>query len=516
MRPSISTLLIGLAATECSAQLTSFPNPSTGRGVTAACAALERAIPGKVVFAKDNSTSYHEVQDDYWHAGLSEWAPPCIVLPTAAEEVAAAVKVLNQHPTVKFAVKSGGHDANPGHSSIKDGVLIALEQLTGTELDKENGVAHIKPGGNWSGVIKALDAEGYAVLSGRLGIVGIGGFITGGGMSFLSAQHGLTADTAVNFETVRADGSIQNINATSDPEVFRAMKGSTNQFGIVTKFTLKAYPIGQVWGGSRIYLPDVQREVLKATHDFISNPSDPKAAIIVNHNMVMGGVTIVQVFFFYDGTTPPSAAFNGLLEIPSVQDQTAVRSYAELLDFNSEGAAGFKHRSSWRSITLPLLPGDGGIDFMQNLVNNWQNISLPYFSQHAEAVQTIAIQPLPSLFGKHSQAAGGNAMGLTGSDGPRYIIELSSIWGSPQNGTDDQTIYGLATQVTKYAERSLATALRQPVNRGAERYNPFFLNDANFNQDVLKSYKDYNSFRWLQRRNDPAGLFLRRVGGFKY
>lgn len=70
-----------------------------------------------------------------------------------------------------------------------------------------------------------------AVVGGRLGIIGVGGYLTGGGLSFLSAQYGLGADTVQEFETVKADGSITKINK-DQPDLFRAMKGSCNQYGM--------------------------------------------------------------------------------------------------------------------------------------------------------------------------------------------------------------------------------------------------------------------------------------------
>lgn len=41
----------------------------------------------------------------------------------------------------------------------------------------------------------------------------------------------MACDRVVNFEVVLADSSIVNINATSDPEMFLALKGGGNQFG---------------------------------------------------------------------------------------------------------------------------------------------------------------------------------------------------------------------------------------------------------------------------------------------
>lgn len=209
-----------------------------------ACAGIQSSLGGKVYYS--GSSGYSSEQSNYWNSGLRQLNPACIVRPTSAAEVQEVVYVLKNYPNANYAVKSGGHDPNPGHSAIDGGVLISLFDMAGASYDSKSGLAYVKPGGRWSDVIADLAPSGVAVTGGRLGIVGVGGYITGGGLSFLSAQVGLAADTVQNFEVVFANGTIGDVNAKSDKNLFRAMKGSTNQFGIVTQFTMKPHTIGQV------------------------------------------------------------------------------------------------------------------------------------------------------------------------------------------------------------------------------------------------------------------------------
>jgi FAD/FMN-containing dehydrogenase len=162
---------------------------------TSACKALQDALPN-VVFYETGATAknYKLEQANYWSVAIQEEKPTCIVQPTDAEMVSKAVKILNQHKDVKFAVKSGGHDPNPGHSAAKDGIVIALSHLNGTTYDKVKKVAYMKPGGTWATAIAALGKDNVTVVGGRLGVVGIGGYLAQGGVSFLSAQYGLAAD----------------------------------------------------------------------------------------------------------------------------------------------------------------------------------------------------------------------------------------------------------------------------------------------------------------------------------
>jgi hypothetical protein len=53
----------------------------------------------------------------------------------------------------------------------------------------------------------------------------VGGLTLGGGLSFLSANYGLVCDTVVNYEIVLANASIANVNASSNSDLFWALKG---------------------------------------------------------------------------------------------------------------------------------------------------------------------------------------------------------------------------------------------------------------------------------------------------
>lgn len=106
-------------------------------------------------------------------------------------------------------------------------------------------------------------------------------------------------------------------------------------------------------------------------------------------------------------------------------------------------------------------------------------------------------------------------MGLTANDKPRYVLELAGLWGTPNDSSQDATVYGNARKTTDAVIRMNAEMVKAQ-NGTVEQYNPFFLNDAAYDQDVMGSYKEYPLFKALQRGLDPLGTFSKRVGGFKY
>lgn len=123
-----------------------------------ACADIKTAIPGNL-FVKSDAV-YTKENKDWWNSGITDMAPACIAMPSSPEDVSKIVKLLNKHSSVPFAIKSGGNDPNLGQSSVKEGVLIALRNIAGVELDKVKNVAYVKPGGLWKDIIKPLDDQG--------------------------------------------------------------------------------------------------------------------------------------------------------------------------------------------------------------------------------------------------------------------------------------------------------------------------------------------------------------------
>jgi FAD/FMN-containing dehydrogenase len=149
------------------ASLLSTGLASTLVNVQQACTDIKNLTPTKLFYPNDKA--YGLENTDYYNIGLAELKPACIFQPTTAEEVSSAIKILNKYNDVPFAVKSGGHDPNPGHSSIKDGILIALSKMTFVSYDKKSNTAQFGPGGHWNTLIKPLDKQGVTVVGGRLG-----------------------------------------------------------------------------------------------------------------------------------------------------------------------------------------------------------------------------------------------------------------------------------------------------------------------------------------------------------
>ncbi len=82
-------------------------------------------------------------------------------------------------------MKSGGHAAFAGGSSIQGGILINLANLNEVTLSQDRETTRIGPGNVWSDVYEVLDLLGVSVVGGREAGVGVGGLTLGGEFSKL-------------------------------------------------------------------------------------------------------------------------------------------------------------------------------------------------------------------------------------------------------------------------------------------------------------------------------------------
>jgi FAD/FMN-containing dehydrogenase len=77
-------------------------------------------------------------------------------------------------------VKSGGHNPNNNFASVQNGVLISTIGLNQVAFDQPANTVNVGPGNKWEDVMDVLDGTGVTVVGGRIGNVGVGGYMLGG------------------------------------------------------------------------------------------------------------------------------------------------------------------------------------------------------------------------------------------------------------------------------------------------------------------------------------------------
>lgn len=241
-----------------------------------------------------------------------------------------------------------------GAASIENGVLIVMTQLNSMQLSRDGAVASIGPGLTWGEVYTWIGTHKRVVLGGRYSTVGVPGVLLGGGISYYSGIHGWAANHVVNYELVTADSCIVNVNASSQSDLFWALKGGSSNYGIVTRFDLETFPEPMIYGGSIVYNTSAVPLFLDALIRYLTpggGVEDGDSALVPAlfvsppENLVEGYVEI-----FHNSPDPAPASLVNFSSIPTVANSAHVRTYSDLLTETS--AAG---NTSFRQWTPPSL-----------------------------------------------------------------------------------------------------------------------------------------------------------------
>jgi len=307
--------------------------PGSAKSLNDTCSQIRRAMStsSQVFFPSD--VTGHYTSDNAHTVSSSSQPSACSVEPGTAEDVGIVLRILGNNKT-PFAVKGGGHAMNPGFSSTP-GVQIAMARFNQVKYSPDKQTVEVGAGLVWDDVYAALDPVGASVVGGRVSGIGVAGFTLGGGYSWLSNQYGLALDNVVSFELVLPEGSVRTITE-SDTDLFFALKGGFNNFGIVTNFTLNTHAQGQVWGGYLVFPGDIADQVNAATLKFVTEVTDPKAAILSTFVYDQGsGTPMSFVEVFYDGPTPPADVFDDYLAMPALLTNVSTRSLVSLIEASS-------------------------------------------------------------------------------------------------------------------------------------------------------------------------------------
>jgi hypothetical protein len=96
-----------------------------------------------------------------------------------------------------------------------------------------------------------------------------------GGISFFSPRDGFACDSITNMQVVLSSGLIVNANALENPQLFKALKGGQNNFGIITRFDLVTVTPARFWGGAVVTPEEADPAQLEAFTKFKQAPHDP-------------------------------------------------------------------------------------------------------------------------------------------------------------------------------------------------------------------------------------------------
>ncbi|MEV3870960.1 FAD-binding oxidoreductase [Streptomyces sp. NPDC049906] len=175
--------------------------------------------------------------------------PDAIVGAARAEDVREAVALAARHG-LPVAVQCTGHGFA---AASRGGLLVTTGRMREVEVDPERRTAWVAAGARFEDVIPVAAAHGLAPLNGSAPHVGVVSYVLGGGVGLLVRTHGYAADRVRTLELVTADGRARTVTPESDPDLFWAVVGGRDNFGIVTRLEMDLIPLSRVYGGGFFY-----------------------------------------------------------------------------------------------------------------------------------------------------------------------------------------------------------------------------------------------------------------------
>ena len=208
-----------------------------------------------------------------WNATVDH-RPALIARCMSDADVQAAVRFAGEQ-RMRLSVRGGGHHI-AGNAVVEGGLTIDLSGWRSVAVDAARRTARVAPGALLADFDREAQAHGLATPLGINSTTGVAGLTLGGGFGWLTRSFGLTVDNLLGVSLVAADGTLHQVSATSEPELFWALRGGGGNFGVVTSFEFRLHPVGpEVWSGLVVYAGAQARQVLRAWRDF--NAGAPEA-----------------------------------------------------------------------------------------------------------------------------------------------------------------------------------------------------------------------------------------------
>ena len=436
----------------------------------------------------------------------------------------------------QFAVKSGGHASFAGASNIDGAVTIDLRNLNELVVSECKTEVSVGAGMVWSSVYLELDARNLSVVGGRSGAIGVGGLTLGGGISFFSGRYGWACDNVNNYEVILfkstfvfssltpiiqvvfADGSIHDVNEKSFPDLYFALRGGGNNFGIVTRFDLASFEQGKMLGGQTLYTADNMPALNTALYNFnINHYKDPYGAVIVAYVYVPAeGIFLASVDLEYGKPEPNPAILANFTAIPSIETTARITNLTDLtIELNSTQPSGSRE-TFWAFMV------HNDVQILTDIQALFAS-QIPAISNASGLLPALVMQPISTAITSHFTSNGGNALGITAADGallrmcllllfPQQsnivcfiVINISIAW---TDIADDDRIMEFAANFI-----SSGVALAKSRNL-AHRY--IYQNYAAAPQDVFTGYGPINKARLqaIHQKYDPTNVFTKLQPGY--
>ncbi|KAF9942321.1 hypothetical protein BGZ67_002043 [Mortierella alpina] len=415
------------------------------------------------------------------------------------------VKVAKKYG-LRVSARSGGYQS--GYSSNmaaldkkhEDFVLLDLSKLNKVTINPKARTATAEPGTTGSELYSEAIKYGLHFAGPHSTRVTLGGFLLQGGMGVGSRLHGAGVDNVIGFDLITAEGKTVYADAKHNKDLFFAVRGGGQFFGVVTKFHLRLVPIVKKpsltpkYTEASVKIEQVfaifERPEASQLLDFYSK-FDPKAPKALENKIifVVDEKTNAKQYLFASFASVP---FNSSTAVYKAQDQLTQWTKTVPTSFSSSEA------STYGGV---IRGGDGG----------WAHDDLSYYAEDAwlsvpldPRVQQILIKQwdkVPSALSSMALNTGTwdaptrSALGYDRS----YSLAVYSTW--KRNGDAAWDAKNKA-----WLDETMKKIKPYTLGYYANELRPKKLQDRDYWRKCYEK-KTYNTLRVTKKRWDPKNTF---------
>lgn len=248
---------------------------SRSTSLAAALRTLGTELAGRLILPGDDA--YDDARR-VWN-GMIDRRPAAIVRAESVSDIGPTIRFARDQG-LRLAIRGGGHNV-AGNGTVDDGIVLDLASLNAVEVDPAAGRVRVGPGATLADVDRATEPHHLAVPIGVVSGTGMAGLTLGGGIGWLTRPYGLTVDNLLDVEVVTAAGELVRASSTENAELFWGVRGGGGNFGVVSRFTFRAHPLGpDIVTGTFIYDADRWADALRAYAAWSSALPDDATSII--------------------------------------------------------------------------------------------------------------------------------------------------------------------------------------------------------------------------------------------
>jgi hypothetical protein len=198
---------------------------------------------------------------------------------------------------------------------------------------------------------------------------------------------------------VLADGTITKVSKKNKPDLFKALKGGINNFGVVTKFLIKAFPQGEAFGGLSVHPMTRTMDVAENFVNMISRPDSAEGGFVTYTWAPSQPATVAYITANIDGDEE-SPSF---IDIPQMDPYLDTRPKQSLADLTKVIASRHGSYNIWYTLTF-----DSSMDMATKVIETFEAVIADLQDELEEEVMIIFLM---TTLGK-TYARSGNVLEL--------------------------------------------------------------------------------------------------------